>query len=361
MNRFSHLSAGLFTFTSFFLASCDLPSTTQTEIVSEEKPVVAILADRTTHFGKALEFGANHSANNNGLRLLWQDSIQPDDFEQQITVIQNLIHRRVDGMIIVTQNEIMIRKAVQAAKDQGIPVLLIDSPPLSNTESHGELLSVVATDQSLAGRLAAEEMAKLLQGKGRVAIIRYSPLSWKTEYRENAFLTQIRTCPDIEVVGHDLYAGTDVRRAREKMTHLLQLYAWGNRSKLDGIFISDESTACEMLPLIDQAKVGKKLYFVAFGTDDSLRTGMLTYRVDALFAEQPVRMGQLAVDTMAELLRGQTTVPFLDSGIHRITIDNLYSPYTQALIQMEMEEPSEILLNDSPGNHESVDADENEN
>jgi len=349
MNRISLLFAGLFVITCF-TASCDLPEPQHVGNITESRPVVGVITDETTSFWKVAEYGISQVAEKNELHLSWKATSQSGDFDQQVAAIRYFVAHRVQGMIIATQNELMIRDTVKRATDQGIYVLLIDCPPLTSTENINSQISVVATDQYHAGQLAAEDLAGLLKEKGRVAIIRYSPLSVKTENREKGFLSQIQSYPEIDVVGHDLYTGMEPRLAREKMINFLQLYSQNGNSHLDGIFISNESTACEMLSFIEQEEWAKKIHFVAFGSDSRLITGILSYFVDTLFVEQPVRMGQLAVDTMAEMLRGETVASFQDSGVHRITIDNLFSPYSQALLHPEAENSPEIMLNEFPDN-----------
>ena len=350
MNRIPFLVAGVFVIICFFTSSCDLPPPQQSGKTTENSPVAGVVAGGTTSFWKAAEYGARHAAEKNDLHLVWQETSQPDDFDQQVAAIRNLATRRVQGMIIATQNELMIRDALQRVEKQGIRVLLLDCPPVTCTKNTSNQFSVVATDQFRAGQLAADELAGLLQEKGQVAIIRYSPASSKTENREKGFLSQIQSYPEIVVVGHDLYTGTDSRVARDKMTIFLRLYSKNGISQLDGLFISHESIACEMLPLIEQEKLDKKIHFVAFGSDPRLVTGMLSYLVDALFVEQPARMGQLAIDAMTEMLRGKTIAPFHDSGVHCITIDNLFSPYSLALLHSDAENSLEMMLNEFPDN-----------
>ncbi len=339
---------GLFTFSLFCTASCDSPPLSSPETSQGNRPIVGFITGGHTPFWKAAEIGANYSAAQNELQLLSDeidDPNNPDEFE---TSIRNLSSRRASGIIIAVKNELLIRESVKRARDQGIYVIFFDSPASSEVEDDMSPISVVATDQVQAGRSAADEMARQLGEKGRVAMIRYSPMSRATKDREEGFLTQIRSYPEIEVVSHDFYAGTDVRIARDKLSNFLRLFTMGKKSNLDGIFLSEEATACEMLSVIEEAKLDEKIVFVAFGTDHRLITGILTYMVDALFVEQSARMGQLAVDTMADLLREKPTEPFLDSGAYCITIDNLYTPYTQALINPTAEGAQEILLANPP-------------
>jgi len=359
MNRFSALFVGILVFTVFLLVSCDPPSPKPTDSMTERKPVVGVIPGGTTSFWKVMEYAANQTADKNDLFLLWQQIPQPDDFEQQVAAIRNFSTRQVQGIIIATQNELLIRDALKHIENQRIHAILIDCQPLTNTENISSRFSVIATDQFHAGQLAAEELAGLLQEKGRVAIIRYSPLSLKTENREKGFLAQIQSYPNINVIGQDLYTGTDPRMAREKMANFLRLYLRKGISQLDGIFISNESTACEMLSLLEQEELEKKIHFVAFGSDTRLVTGIVTSLVDVIYVEQPARMGQLAVNAMAEMLRGETIAPFLDSRVHRITMDNLFSPYSQALLNPEAENSLEIVLNEFPDNKTDINNEEN--
>ena len=359
MNHSSSLFPGLILILCFFILSCDSPPSQQSEVATDGRPVVGVITCRTTPYWTAVEYGANHSADKNDLRLLWQELTQQDSIDLQTSAINNLIASRVQGIIIASQHELMLSDAVKKANDLGIYVLLLDSQPPSNKQYHAEWKSSVATDQYHAGQLAADEIARLLNEKGRVAVIRYSPMVTKTDNREEGFLDQIRSYPEIRLVGQDMYVGTESRRAKEKLTNFLKLYSRNSRSELDGVFISDEDTACEMLRAIEQAEFDNKIIFAAFGSDSRLVTGMLTYSVDALFVEQPAIMGQQAVDAMAELLRGQSVASFVDSGVHCITIDNLSTPYSQALLNTPSEQSLEILLNDMPESQNRSKAGEN--
>ena len=84
---------------------------------------------------------------------------------------------------------------------EGIPVVIFDS----GIEWDG-LISFVATDNYQGGVLAAERMNELLEGHGRVVVMRYQEGSASTNRRETGFLeTMAQRFSDIEIVSSNQY------------------------------------------------------------------------------------------------------------------------------------------------------------
>src|SRR5262245_45838397 len=69
------------------------------------------------------------------------------------------------------------------------------------------LFSFVGTNNKLGGVMAGETLAKLLDGKGNVVLLRYREDCASTRQREEGFLETIKKHPDIQVLADDLYAG----------------------------------------------------------------------------------------------------------------------------------------------------------
>ena len=61
-----------------------------------------------------------------------------------------------------------LRNPVKAAKAAGIPVVIFDSDLQGS-----DFDAFVATDNLAAGKLAGQEMIKLLGGKGKLVVLRY--------------------------------------------------------------------------------------------------------------------------------------------------------------------------------------------
>ena len=82
-------------------------------------------------------------------------------------------------------------------------------------------VSFVATDNTKGGELAADRMGELLNGKGKVLLLRYQEGSASTTARETGFLAELKAkVPGISVISSDQYAGADARHgeARRRRT-----------------------------------------------------------------------------------------------------------------------------------------------
>ena len=338
----------LLSFTLLFCFSCDPPTPRQVPVESggSGNITIGVVGRADNESWKGIAYGINHAADDYGLQLTFAE-IASDDGVLQKQAINGFIGQRVSGIIVSPNNRYELREAIKDAIQRGIFVVLLDSEPLMLSEKDGKIPTLVSTDQFAAGSLAADYLAAQLGEKGRIAVIRYSSMSPATEEREKGFLSQIKEYPEIKLVYEDVFIGTTPAVARDKLRTFLQIYCPDGQANIDGIFISNESTACELLDLMRRTKIDKKIRLVAFGKDPRLKTGMLTYLVDALIVEQPVKMGELAVKTMADLIRGEeSAAPIIDSGIYLITAENLMAPYTQALFRFPADETLETLITD---------------
>src|SRR5690606_34409276 len=98
----------------------------------------------------------------------------------QISVVQNFVTQQVDGIVLAPLDSQGMIGPVSEAVEAGIPVVIFDSA----LDDDSLIVSYVATDNFRGGQLAAEEMAKRLDGKGNVILLRYNSGSESTMQRE---------------------------------------------------------------------------------------------------------------------------------------------------------------------------------
>ena len=150
-------------------------------------------------------------------------------------------------------------------------------------------ISFVASNNHHGGELAAEEMSRLLGGKGKVLLLRYQEGVFSTEQREKGFEEKIRTFPGITLISSNQYAGATRDTAKSATENLLNRY--GN--DIDGLFTPNESsTAGALLSLEDAGKAGK-IRFLGFDASDIFVQAMR----DGVQKHGPVRAGVYAMTT----------------------------------------------------------------
>jgi ABC-type sugar transport system substrate-binding protein len=127
---------------------------------AEVKYQIAVIPKGTTHeFWKSVHFGAEKAAKELGnVDVHWKGPIQEDDRDGQISVVQDFITKKVDGIVLAPLDSQALVNAVKDAKDAGIPTVIFDSG--LNDESI--IVSYVATDNANGGALAARRLAELV-------------------------------------------------------------------------------------------------------------------------------------------------------------------------------------------------------
>ncbi len=282
---------------------------------------IAVVPKGTTHvFWKSVHFGAAKAADEFGAEIIFQGPQKEDDRDQQISLIQSLTIKGVDGICLAPLDSEALIRPVEEAKQVGIPTVIFDS----GLKAPDSIVSFVATDNFLGGQMAAEAMAKALSAKepnekSRVIMLRYAVGSESTEQREEGFLAKIKEYPQIEVVSSDQYAGTTVMSSVDKAQQLFQRFD----NKVDGIFAVCESNADGVLKAIEDTGLSGKIVFVGFDPSESLRVALAEKKMSAIILQDPVNMGYQAVKAMVEHLQGKTVDKRIDTGEFVATPDNM--------------------------------------
>src|SRR5678815_3241730 len=174
----------------------------------KKKFTVAVIPKGTTHeFWKSIHAGSNKAAGELSAlgidtEVIWKGPLREDDREQQIQVVEGFAAQGISGIVLAPlDNRALVRPVVDAGS-AGVPTVIIDSG--LETES---IVSFVATDNRKGGVLAAERMGQLLNGKGKVMVLRYAEGSASTTEREEGFIGEIKQkFPEIQLISTDQYA-----------------------------------------------------------------------------------------------------------------------------------------------------------
>src|ERR1700682_2403518 len=138
------------------------------------KLTIAVIPKGTTHeFWKSIHAGAvkaarELTAQGTEVDLNWKGPLREDDREQQIQVVEGFMSQGVNGIVLAPLDSRALVRPVEEGKRAGVPTVIIDSALESN-----QITSFVATDNRKGGTLAADRMGELLNGKGKVLLLRY--------------------------------------------------------------------------------------------------------------------------------------------------------------------------------------------
>jgi len=303
---------------------------------SAKKLTIAVIPKGTTHeFWKSIHAGSNKAAaeltsQGTQVEVIWKGPLREDDREQQIQVVEGFTTQGVNGIVLAPLDDRALVRPVEDAKRATVPTVIIDSG--LQTDS---IVSFVATDNRKGGSLAADRLGELLNGKGKVLLLRYAEGSASTTEREEGFLTEIKAkFPGIELVSTDQYAGATRDTAKRASENLLNRFG----EDVQGIFTPNESSTAGMLLALQDINKAGKVSFVGFDASQSFIDAMRAGQLHGIVVQNPFNMGYLGVRTMVDHLQGKNVEKKIDTGVMLVTKDNLEMPEVKTLLHPPLDQ-----------------------
>jgi ribose transport system substrate-binding protein len=281
---------------------------------------IAVIPKGTTHdFWTAVHAGAKSAAEDLKVDIIWKGPTDEGRFADQINIVEDMITRRVDGIVLAPTHGKSLVPVIHKAHEKGIPLTVFDS---GAEVEESKYVTFAATDNYKGGVLAAQRMAELLGGKGRVAMVMVMPGGVSTTKREAGFRDTLKKeFPDLKLVDEKWgYA------LREKSIVAAEDILTRHQGKLDGLFGSNETSAAGILRAIQQRKLEGKIKFVGFDASPDLIAGMAKGIIHGLVVQNPFKMGYEGVKSIVDHKAGKTVPKRIDTGVAVVTKENMTQP-----------------------------------
>ncbi len=314
-------------------AGCDSGSETASPAASASSAPpeyrLAVIPKGTTHvYWKSVEAGALAAAEEMNVEIVYKGPLKENDRAQQIAIVEQFVSEGISGIVLAPLDDTALQRPVADAMGKNIPVVIIDSG--LKGEAGRDFVSFVATDNRQGGVIAGEHLASLLEGKGKVVLLRYLEGSASTTEREAGFLEVMARHPGIEVIVDNRYGGPTAGDAKTTSLDLLD-----RLKEADGIFASNEPTVFGMLLALRQNNLAGKIKFVGFDASPQLIEAMQKGEIQGLVVQNPVKMGYEGVAAMVRHLKGESVDPRIDTGVRLVTTPDLEDEEVKALLGME--------------------------
>lgn len=292
----------------------------------ENERCIAVIPKGTTHlFWKSIRAGAEKAGAEEGVKIFWQGPEREGDREKQIQIIEDFMIQKVSGIVLAPNDNKALVPSVEKVFEKNIPCVIIDS-----SIDTDKIVSFVATDNYKGGVIAARRMGEILNGKGKIIVIKYAPGSASTMKREDGFINTIeKEFPQIEIV--DTQYGRDtVETALQATEDLLT-----RNSELDGLYACNESTSVGALRALQSQGRSGKMKMVGFDAGELLIEALKSGVIDSLVVQNPYKMGYEAVKVAVAKLNGEKVPPQIDTGVELVTKERLEEPNIKALLNLE--------------------------
>lgn len=281
------------------LAACSQQGPTETAPASASTaggaapagtPVIGLaLSTQNNPFFVELKDGAEKAAKDAGVKLVVVDA--QDDPARQISSVEDLIQQRVSVILLNPTDSSALAGAVKSAQRANIPVVTLD-----RGVDGAEVASHIASDNIAGGKMAADFLAKQLDGKGNVIELQGVAGTSAARERGKGFDDQIATT-GIKVVAQQP-ANFDRAQGLSVSENLLQA-----NNDVQAIFAQNDEMALGAVQAL--AGKNKKVLVVGFdGTPDG-KKAVESGQMAATVAQQPEEIGRLGVETAKKLIDKQ--------------------------------------------------------
>jgi len=299
--------------------ACLLPAACQ----NSNRKVIAVVPKGTSHiFWQSVQAGAIAAGREFGVEILWNGPSQETEFGRQIQIVDSMIARRVDGIVVAATDRTALVAPIERAAKAGIPVTVFDSGVDSEN-----ILTFVATNNYEGGQMAARKLAQLVRGAGKVAKIMNAPGSGSTMDRERGFEdVMAKEFPNVHIVARQ-FGMSDRAKAREAAENILSAH-----TDLDGVFGSAEPSSVGAALAIKARNLADKVNLVAFDSTEGMVEDLKIGVIDALVVQDPFRMGYEAVRTQIDAPNGKKIPKRIDLSARVIVKADLDKADVKALL-----------------------------
>ncbi|WP_326836406.1 sugar ABC transporter substrate-binding protein [Amycolatopsis rhabdoformis] len=274
-------------------------------------------------FFAGMQKGLQTGTRKHGYKLVTTNS--NGDAAQQVTDIQNMISRGVNYVLLSPADGKAITPAVAAADSAKVPVISIaDSvvPPITATIT----IDDVKAGSDAVDRIAADLTARKGSATGTIVDIQGILGTPSAARRELGFRQQLAHYPGLRVAAAQ-DGGYDTAKSNSLMVDILQA-----NPQIDAVFAANDAEAVGVSAAIKAQgrfkPVGDPGHIIVIGVDGSkpaiadVRAGVQ----DASISQNPIKMMEKAVDTVADLEAHKSVQKQIDWPSAIITLDSIDSP-----------------------------------
>lgn len=279
---------------------------------NERYQIAVVLKNFTNPFWLTHQKAAERAAEDLGLDVTVLAPSKPDNVEEQIRIVEDLIQKGVDGVVIAPANTQAIATAVQKLNEAGIPVVY------DNTRgSGGDYVAYVGADNILVGQTMGKEMCDRLGGQGKVLVLEGMPGQQTADDRRKGANEALGECPDLEVVSQTAH-WTRVE-GMQVTENVLQRFP-----DLNGIIGIGGEMALGAVEALAQADISKDQVLVqAMDVYPDIAEAVKNGDIDYTISQAPGNQAYWSIALMVKYLNGEDVPKEVRTPVVVVTEQNV--------------------------------------
>ncbi|HEY8577784.1 MAG TPA: ABC transporter substrate-binding protein [Devosia sp.] len=264
---------------------------------------IALISKGFQHqFWQAVKAGADKAAAEFGANVTFEGPETESQVDRQLDMLAAALSRQPDAIGLAALDSQAATPLLEQAKGANIPIIAFDSGVDSDIP-----LTTATTDNVAAAALAADKMAELIGGEGKVAVVAHDQTSRTGIDRVEGFTNRIEEAyPDIEVVSVQ-YGGGDQLQSTEITKSILLA-----NPDLKGIFGANEGSVLGVAN--GKQELGSNIVVIGYDSGAAQKAFIESGVITGSITQNPVGIGYETVKAAISALKGETLPPVIDTG-----------------------------------------------
>ena len=289
----------------------------------ETAPYVPIVSKGFQHqFWQAVKKGAEDEGKVLNVKTNFIGPETEAQVDKQMEMLQAEFDKNPQAICFAALDSKAATPLLEQFQAKGIPVIAFDSGVDSDIP-----VTTVATDNVAAAALAADKMAELIGGSGKVGVIIHDQTSRTGIDRGTGFLDEMKNkYPGIEIIGPQYGAGDQL-----KSTDLAKAMIQANPD-IKGFFGANEGSIIGVLNAVNELNMAGKIAVIGYDSGqaqiDAINNGVEAGAI----TQNPIGIGAKCVLAAAMAIRGEAVPKSIDTGFMWYDKTNINDPAIQAVL-----------------------------
>ena len=289
--------------------------------MAQEKTIALISKGFQHQFWQAVKSGADKAGEELGVTVTFEGPDTEAQVDRQIDMLAAALARNPTAIGFAALDSQAAIPLLRQAQERNIQIIAFDSGVDSDIP-----VATAATDNLAAAALAADKMAELIGGEGKVALVVHDQTSRTGIDRRDGFVNRVNEAyPNIEIVTIQYGAGDHLQS-----TEITKSIIQGNPD-LKGVFGANEGSA---IGVVNGARELNKTDLVIIGYDSgaqqkqAIRDGLMAGAI----TQNPVGIGYETVKAALAAANGESVPAEIDTGFYWYDKDTMDDPEIAAVL-----------------------------
>lgn len=271
-------------------------------------------------FWQAVKAGADKAAEELGVTVTFEGPDTEAQVDRQIDMLAAALAKNPQALGFAALDSQAAIPLLRQAQEAGIPVVAFDSGVDSDIP-----VATASTDNLAAAALAADKMAELIGGEGKVALVVHDQTSRTGIDRRDGFVNRVNEAHSgIEIVTVQ-YGGGDHLQSTEITKSILQA-----NPDLKGIFGANEGSA---IGVVNGAReLGRELVIIGYDSGAQQKQAIRDGQMAGAITQNPVGIGYETVAAAVKAINGEEVPGEIDTGFYWYDASNIDDPEIAAVL-----------------------------